>query len=106
MTPKELVDILKTISGLPLYTARAPLGAKLPYMVLTFGGTNNFIADNKVSEVVQDQALELYTVNKDLTTEGKVEKLLNDNGIPWQSDEASDDGEQFYLKYYYFIRRS
>ena len=106
MTAKQLVDILKTVKDVPIYTARAPLGAKLPYMVLTFGGTNNFIADDKVSEVVQDQTLELYTVDKDLTTEGKVETVLNNNDIPWQSDETSDDGEQFYLKYYYFIRRS
>lgn len=106
MTAKELVDILKTVKDVTIYTARAPLGAKLPYAVLTFGSTSNFLADDRVSEIIQAQSLELYTVRKDLTTEAAVEKVLNDNCIPWQSDEADDDGEQFYLKIYNFIRRT
>lgn len=106
MTNKELVDILKTVDGVSLYTVRAELGAKLPYAVLSFGSTSNFIADDKVTERIQSDTLELYTLRKDEAVEAAVEAVLDAHGIPWQSDEAVDDAEQFYIKYYYFIWRN
>ena len=37
---------------------------------------------------------DLYTVEKDLTLEAKIKKLLNDNDIVWQKTEQYIDSEQ------------
>ena len=105
MTNTELVTILKTISGVTTYTVRAPEGAKLPYGVLVLGQTSNFTSDNKVTQKIQTCTYELYTVKKDETVEAAVESVLDNNEIPWDKDEAFDDGEQFYINYYTFTRR-
>lgn len=105
MTNKELVDILKTIEDLPVFSVRAPEGSKLPYLVLVFGATDNFAADDHVISKKQAVGLELYTVRKDESIEAKVEDCLDENFIPWDKDEAFDDGEQFYINYYDITRR-
>lgn len=105
MTNTELINKLKTLEGVGVYSVRAPFGAKLPYLVVTFGQTDNFVSDNRVTVKKQEISLELYTEVKDETTEAKVEKLLDDNDIPWDKDEAYDDSEQFYINYYDITRR-
>lgn len=105
MTNTELITILKTIDGVGVYSVRAPEGATLPYLVAVFGQTSNFAADNKVTQKIQGVSLELYTVGKDEATEAKVEGVLDTNEIPWDKDEAYDDGEQFYINYYEITRR-
>lgn len=105
MTNTELINKLKTLEGVSVYSVRATLGATLPYLVVTFGQTDNFVSDNRVTVKKQAISLELYTEVKDETTEAKVEKLLDDNDIPWDKDEAYDDGEQFYINYYDITRR-
>lgn len=105
MTNTELITVLKTISGVAVYSVRAPEGSKLPYLVATFGQTSNFAADNKVSQKIQGVSLELYTEKKDEATEQAVEAVLDANELPWDKDEAYDDGEQFYINYYSITRR-
>ena len=105
MTNTELITILKTIDGVGVYSVRAPEGATLPYLVAVFGQSSNFAADNKVTQKIQGVSLELYTVGKDEATEAKVENKLDQNEIPWDKDEAYDDGEQFYINYYSITRR-
>ena len=105
MTNTELVAILKTISGVTFYSVRAPEGAKLPYLVGVFGQTSNFAADNKVTHKIQAVELQLYTEKKDETSEAAVESVLDAYELPWDKDEAYDDGEQFYINYYSITRR-
>lgn len=105
MTNKELVDILKTIEDLPVFSVRAPEGVELPYLVLVFGATDNFAADDHIISKKQAVGLELYTVRKNESIEAKVEDCLDENFIPWDKDEVFDDGEQFYINYYDITRR-
>lgn len=101
MTFAELFALFAEIEELSLYSVRAKSGAVLPYLVGVYGSSDNFEADNKTYSRSMNYILELYTTNKDLTLESKVEKVLIDNEIPFETDEAFDDGQQFYLKYYY-----
>lgn len=105
MTNKELIDILKTIEDVPVFSVRAPEGSKVPYLVVVYGATDNFAADDHIISKKQAIGLELYTVRKDEKIEAKVEDCLDENLIPWDKDEAFDDGEQFYINYYDITRR-
>jgi len=105
MTNKELIDILKTLKKCDVYSIRAKDGAKLPYLVVNYGGSQNFEADDTTFNIAQDITLELYTTNKNETVESEVEDLLVQNCLPYQKDEAFDDGQQFYIVYYSLIRR-
>lgn len=110
MTNAELVAILSPLASaqtnpIGVYSVRAKEGASLPYLVVVYGTTDNFEADNKVYSKEQGVSLELYTESKDEVSEGLVENLLDTNSIPWDKDEAFDDGEQFYINYYSITRR-
>ena len=101
MNIQTLVTLLNAIEGLTFYSIRAQNGAVLPYGVIVVGASSNFFADNKTYEKHGGLVVELYTLDKDESLEAKVEKIFNDNDIPFDSDEARDDSQQFYLKYYY-----
>ena len=110
MTNTELINILKTLEAsttnpIKVFSVRAPLGTKLPYLTVLFNDTDNVFADDKVYKTEQAITLELYTVNKDETSESCVETVLDNNQLPWNKDEAYDDEGQFYITYYYLTRR-
>lgn len=110
MTNTELYNILKTLESsqtnpISVFSVRSKLGTALPYLVILYGGTDNLFADDKVFKIEQEITLELYTVAKNDTLETIVETLLDNNGLPWNKDEAYDYDGQFYITYYYLIRR-
>ena len=101
MSIQEIYTLLSTIEELSTFSIRAKNGATLPYCVIVSGASSNFFADNKTYSKHGGLVVELYTLDKDESLEAKVEKKFNDNDIPFDSDEARDDSQQFYLKYYY-----
>lgn len=110
MTNTELYNILKTLESsqtnpISVFSVRAKLGTKLPYLTIIYGDTDNLFADNKVHQIEQEITLEVYTTKKDETIENLVETLLNNNELPWNKSEAYDDDGQFYLTIYYLTRR-
>ena len=110
MTNTELINILKPLSEaqtnpIGVYSVRAPLGTKMPYLVTLFGGSTNLEADNKVYSKQQAITIELYTKGKDESIEALLETCLDNASLPWSKDEAYDDGQQFYINYYYITRR-
>lgn len=110
MTNVELLNILKTLTEsttnpIGVYSVQAPLGTSLPYLVVEFGSTDNFFADDSVREKRQAIVLYLYTKGKNETLEGLVESLLDSNSLPWNKDEAFDDSQNFYQNIYYITRR-
>lgn len=78
MRLKEFCDILKT-TGLPVaYRAFSEEEApKLPYICYLNLEDNNFAADGKVFFSAKEIRVELYTKNKDVETEEKVEQALS-----------------------------
>ena len=110
MTNTELIDILKTLSTaetnpIGVYSVRAKLGTKVPYLVVLYGSSDNLSADDKTFYKEQAITIELYTKGKDEIIEALVEAKLDSAGLPWDKDEVYDDEQQIYINYYYITRR-
>ena len=80
-------------------TANEPL-PQPPFIVYLAAYSSNFMADNKVHIPIKNVQIELYTDKKDLDAEAKVEAVLNEHEIPFQTSEIFIDGEQIYQKIY------
>lgn len=71
-----------------------------PYICYLVDNSPNYIADNKVYKKIDDVSIELYTTKKDLAVESKLEKVLDDHGIPYVSSETFIDSEKLFQKIY------
>lgn len=71
-----------------------------PYICFLVDGSSNMMADNKVYQKINDVSIELYTLRKDLVTESKLEKVLDDLEIPYESFEVFIESEKLYQKIY------
>jgi len=104
MTLVELVQILKS-SGYPVTyshfkeTSTKPVPAP-PYITYLEDPSSNMFADNKVYKPIKNIRVELYTDLKDLVAEEKIEELLNENEIPFDTDEAWIESEQLFQRIY------
>ncbi|EJR95249.1 hypothetical protein [Bacillus cereus] len=104
MTLGELTKILEA-TGYPVayshFTAipNKPVPAP-PYICFLVDGSANLMADNKVYHKINDLIIELYTTKKDLVTEAKLEKVLDDHEIPYDSYGTFIESEKMYQKIY------
>ncbi|KMP32229.1 phage protein [Bacillus cereus] len=74
---------------------------KPPYICFIADGSANLMADNKVYHKINDLNIELYTTKKDLVAEAKLEKILDDLEIPYDSPiEGVIESEKMYQKIY------
>ncbi len=67
-----------------------------PFITYIVEGTDNFFADGKVYAVVYDIGIELYTSRYDPNTEAAVEKILDDEEIPWDKESEWIEKEKMY----------
>lgn len=104
MTLGELIKILEA-TGYPVayshFTA-TPVNQvpKPPYICFLVDGSANLMADNKVYHKINDLNIELYTTKKDLVAEAKLEKVLDDHEIPYDSFGTFIESEKMYQKIY------
>ena len=75
---------------------------ELPYILYLVPESNNFAADNYAYFKVNEVHIELYTDQKDLTAEQKVEAVLDRHGIFYNRSETWIESEQLYEVLYYF----
>ncbi|HFJ9378938.1 TPA: hypothetical protein ACGW65_003320 [Bacillus paranthracis] len=104
MTLSELKKILDA-TGYPVAYSHfaATIGnpvPKPPFICYLVTGSPNMIADSKVHFKISDVNIELYTAKKDLVAEAKLEKVLDDNEIPYESSEIYIDSEKLFQKIY------
>ncbi|OUB16755.1 hypothetical protein BK704_02275 [[Bacillus thuringiensis] serovar konkukian] len=71
-----------------------------PYICFLVDGSANLMADNKVYHKIDDANIELYTTKKDLAAEAKLEKVLDDHEIPYDSYGTFIESEKMYQKIY------
>ncbi|MGG2091921.1 hypothetical protein AB1283_04210 [Bacillus sp. S13(2024)] len=71
-----------------------------PYITYLVAYSSNIIADNKVHKKIDNLQIELYTIKKDLTAESKLETVLEQNEIVWQSTETFIESENLFQKNY------
>ncbi|PDY48447.1 hypothetical protein [Bacillus pseudomycoides] len=104
MTLAELKKILDA-TGYPVAyshftaTTNNPVPSP-PYICYLVDGSSNMIADNKVYQKINDVNIELYTTKKDLIAESKLEKVLDDHELPYESFETFIDSEELFQKIY------
>ncbi|MGQ8826967.1 hypothetical protein ACUTUE_27380 [Bacillus sp. NA_146.1] len=73
---------------------------KPPYICFLADGSANLMADNRVYHKINDLNIELYTTKKDLVAEAKLEKVLDDYEIPYESYGTFIESEKMYQKIY------
>lgn len=105
MNYSELLTILAAIANIKFYSVYASEGTAMPYGVINYGASENMQADNKNFYPQQNITLEIYTQYKNDALYAAIETELDKNEIVYETDETADDGEQFYIKYYYLLWR-
>lgn len=102
MTLGELTKILEA-TGYPVaysHFVATPGKPAPPYICILVDGSANLMADNKVYHKIDDANIELYTTKKDLVVEAKLEKVLDDHEIPYDSYGTFIESEKMYQKIY------
>lgn len=97
MTHKEIYDMLYS-TGLSVTYLQWPEGAvpALPYICYYFSRSDNFGADDTVYQEIEVLNVELYTKQKDFTTEKKVEDALGNASTFWNKSETYLTSENMY----------
>lgn len=71
-----------------------------PFVCYLVTYSTNFMADNKVLKSIQNVQIELYTNVKDIEAEEKLEALLNEHELPFETTETYIDDERLFQKIY------
>jgi hypothetical protein len=94
-----LYELLKT-TNLPVAYHHFVSPPSPPYIVYLFSYSSNFGADNKVYDAEKNFQVELYTTNKDPTSEALIEGLFDANDIYWDKTETYIESEGLYQVLY------
>ena len=99
----KLLDILKSI-GFPYAYDHFAEGEAPdpPFVCYLLPGSDNFSADGKVYYRISEAQVELYTDQKDLAAERKLEDALDACGIFYEKSETWIDSEKLYEVLYVF----
>lgn len=71
-----------------------------PYVVFTRPSNSNVSSDNKVHGKFQDYIVELYTEDKDLEAEKKLEEIIGDIDPEYETLETYIEAKKMYLVTY------
>lgn len=99
MRLEELYLILKS-TGLPVAYSHFNEIKSPPYITYLNSYSSNFNADNKVYKKIDNIQIELYTKYKDLEAEKKLEDLLDENEIVYETTEEWIDSEKLFQRIY------
>lgn len=97
MTETEVFQIIKSI-GFPVAYHHFAEGQEpgKPYIVYLYPGTNNFSADGKVYQDINQLDIELYTKEKNLEAEKAVEAVLKEHGFFYEKTELYLETESMF----------
>lgn len=99
MTLESLYNMLKK-TGYPVAYRFFAERQEPPYLCYLVAYTNNQSADNATWKKINHIQIELYTKNKDLNAEKKIEDLLTEAGLFFNAEEAYIDTEKVYQRIY------
>ena len=95
MTQAELYQALKSI-GYPVAYGSFSSPATPPFITYQFAYSNDMMADNVNYVAIEDFQIELYTAEKDLIAEQKVQDKLKELGLTYRKFETYLDEEKMY----------
>lgn len=99
MTLSELNAILKQ-TGYPVAYSHFNSKITIPFITYLVSYSSNFTADDKVYKRIDNVNIELYTNEKDLEAERKLEELLDENEITYETTEEWVEKEKLFQKIY------
>jgi hypothetical protein len=99
VTLNDICTILKA-TGYPVAYSHFTTSQTPPYIAYMSVYSSNLKADNRVYQKVDNLQIELYTAKKDLIAEKKLEDLLDQNEIAYESTETWIDSEKLFQKIY------
>lgn len=101
MTPIEFKAIMDTVTSIPhtYYSFPEKAAPALPYFVWYFSGSDNFPADNSMFVSILSPVIELYTKDKDYSTEKVLEDELNKYFFWNKSEQYLSSEEMFQITY-------
>lgn len=99
MTLADIYSILQA-TGFPVAYSHFDEMTPTPFITYLVSYSSNFMADNKVHTKIDNLQIELYTSKKDLESESKLENLLDENEIPYQTTETYINSENVFQKIY------
>ena len=102
MTLSELFNILNSLDkDIPVAYFCFKKAQNLPYICyLVTDNDGNFMADNKVYKKISSINIELYTEDKDIDLEERLEALLDEHKLCYTSNEAYIESEGVFQKIY------
>ena len=96
----ELYELLQELNIPIAYHHFIKLTAP-PFITYFRSGTDNFYADNKVYQKINHFRIELYTTQKDIELEARLEDLLDNNKFPYEVlSESYIESEKVYQLIY------
>ena len=98
MDEKEMKAFLDK-TGLPIAYSHFPDNQKPPFLCF-LSNKKAEGCDNKNNLYRYDYSIELYTEKKDITSEEKLEGLLNSAGIAFSSETILIDDADLFVTYY------
>lgn len=102
MKHKDIYDLLKTLD-IPVAYNHFESNKQInpPFVVYRETAPDTFKADDKTYYRPYNFEIEVITIKKDMVLQDKIEKLLDDNNIPYDmSDEVWDEDEKIYHNFY------
>lgn len=102
MKHKDIYDLLKTLN-IPVAYDHFESNKQVnpPFVVYRELDTDTFKADGKTYFRPYNFEIEVITTKKDMVLQDKIEKLLDDNNIPYDYiDEIWDNEEKIYHNLY------
>lgn len=98
MTYKEVATMIAGF-GLPYAYYQFPEGTDqaCPFVCFYFNNSNDLVADVTNYQKIRPLIIELYTDNKDFTTEATIEAALNSSGLVYAREETYLDSERMYM---------
>lgn len=97
MTYKQIASMVSSI-GLPYAYYQFPEGTAQapPFVVFFYADTDDVFADDTNYQRIATLNIELYTSEKDFTTESTVEQILTNNNLTYYKEENYIDSEQMW----------
>lgn len=96
MTNKEVFEMLEETNLPVVYWSWRNSAPALPYIVYYYPNSEDFIADNINYQSINALNIELYTENKDFTTEGILETVLKKYSLGYDKTETFLNSENMY----------
>lgn len=97
MTYKQIASMVSSI-GLPYAYYQFPEGTAQapPFVVFFYADTDDVFADDTNYQRIATLNIELYTSEKDFSTESTIEQILTNNNLTYYKEENYIDSEQMW----------